>query len=113
MNEVAAVLLAELKNHAVEVERHGDRLRMRAPQAPPDDLLDRVSANKPALLAALPDVDARPVVHFRLPDNAMNTVATYLGRPGQSRESVTSSLLERWPDAVVYGVDAFHARAIR
>ena len=100
---VAHDLLDELRQHRVHIERHGDRLQMRAPAPPPADLLERLRAHKPALLAALPDVDsvARHVLHFTLPDHPANAWATYIGRPGDSRETVMASLLHRWPLAQV------------
>ena len=72
----AAALLAELATYSVTVERHGDRLCMRAPKAPPDELVERVRDHKPELLAMLPDSDVRPVLHFVLPDYAPGAVAT-------------------------------------
>jgi hypothetical protein len=94
-------LLAELERHHVHVERHGDRLKMRAPAPPPGDLLARINANKAALLDTLPDADARQVLHFRLPGHPVNAWATYIGRPGESREQVQASLVERWPVATI------------
>ncbi|MGY3265206.1 hypothetical protein [Lysobacter sp. HA35] len=107
---VAAQLLADLERHAVHIERHGDRLWMRAPSAPPGELRAQVAAHKPSLLAALPDLDARPVVHFRLPGHDANAWATYLGRPGESRDEVTVHLRERWPAAVLLAVGTLDAR---
>ena len=100
---VAHDLLDELRQHHVHIERHGDRLQMRAPARPPADLLARLKAHKPALLAALPDVDAdtRHVLHFRLPEHPANAWASLVGRPGESRDAVLVSLLQRWPDAEV------------
>lgn len=106
MNGSLADLFADMERHAVTAERHGDRLRLRAPQRPPDELLAVLRASKAALLAALPDADARPVVHFRLPGHPADAWATYLGLAGQSAEAVTVSLRERWPDAVVLAVGA-------
>lgn len=93
----ATALLAELAAHSVTIERHGNRLRMRAPQAPPADLIERVRDDKPKLLALLPDRDLRPVLYFALPSSAPGTVATALGRPGQTQADLAVSLRERWP----------------
>ena len=103
MSSQAVSILAELRQHQVEVERHGDRIRMKAASPPPADLIARVSTCKAALLALLPDAErpTRAVVHFRLPDHPANAFAALLGRPGESREAVLTSLLKRWPEAQV------------
>lgn len=96
---VAHELLAELERHHVAVERHGARLKLRAPAPPPADLLDRLRRHKPALLAVLPDADGtrRPVIRFRLPDHPANGWATMIGTPGQTEDELLASLQQRWP----------------
>lgn len=93
-------LLAELRRHHVRVERHGDRLKMKAPSPPPDELLAQVRAWKPDLLRALPDADSRPVLHFRLKDYSANTWATALGWPGETLGSLAADLRQRFGDAL-------------
>ncbi|HEY5802582.1 MAG TPA: hypothetical protein VIT90_02655 [Lysobacter sp.] len=93
----AAALLDELATHSVTVERHGDRLLMRAPKAPPAELVDRARNHKSELLEMLPDLDVRPVLNFTLPDDAPGAIATALGQPGQTPADLAASLRKRWP----------------
>lgn len=94
-------LLMELQLHRVQLERHGDRIRMQAPEPPPADLIAKLRANKAAILPLLPDKDARPVVNFRLPDHPPNAWATAVGRPGETVAALVTDLRERWPDAEI------------
>lgn len=98
----AAEILDHLKQHGVRIERHGTRLRLSARTAPPADLLRRLQAAKPDVLAVLPDVDAptpRAVVRFQLPGCPANTWATAIG--GKSRAEIVAEILRKWPDAEV------------
>ena len=104
MSAAVDYLLAELRRHHVRIERHGDRLRMKAPAAPPDDVLASVRRLKPELLLVLPDADrkqTRPLLNFRLPGYAANSWATAVGWPGESVESLTADLRNRWPGVEV------------
>ena len=97
-------LLAELELHRVHVERHGDRLRMRAPAPPPADLLARIKQRKADLLDVLPDADEQPlraIVRWRSPTTPAGTWATALGAPGLTRQQVIDQLLARWPDSMI------------
>lgn len=95
-------VLDELWDHRIVVERHGDKLKMRGPSAPPADLLAKLREAKPELLALLPDADApRAVVHFRRPSDPADAWATMIGRPGDSREGMVTELLARWTDVEV------------
>lgn len=57
-----AELLDRARRHGVEMEPAGDRLKLRAPERPPDDLLDDLRRHKPALLEALEAERAREAV---------------------------------------------------
>src|SRR5688500_10958747 len=94
-------LLADLRRHHVEIERRGDRLKMRAPAAPPSDLFQRVKAHTPELLLMLPDAIrlARAVVRFRLTDTPSNTCCAAIG--ACSRDELVADVLTRWPHAEV------------
>ncbi len=61
----AIYLLAELNARDVRIERHGARLTMRAPGAPPAELLAQVRELKDDLLSLLPDCDAAKVRDLR------------------------------------------------
>jgi len=52
-------LLSELRAHGVRVVVEGDALRLAGPRRPPEPLLERVRAEKPALLRLLRG-DGRP-----------------------------------------------------
>lgn len=93
-------LLHELEQHQVHVERHGDRLRLRAPHPPPPDLLERLRRCKPEVLPLLRDAKARAVIRWRLPSHGPNAWATTIGPPGVSRSQLTRDILARWPEAV-------------
>ena len=93
-------ILAELQRHRVRVERTGDRIRLRAPVAPPADLVARIRKHKEELLLALPDRSARPVLHFRMLDHGSNAWATALGRPGESTDDVVADLRARYGTAL-------------
>jgi hypothetical protein len=46
-------LLEQARRYGVEIRAKGDKLKLKAPKAPPPDLLERLRASKPAILAAL------------------------------------------------------------
>lgn len=52
-------LLERARRHGLEMEPAGDRLKLRAPERPPDDLLDDLRQHKPQLLEALQAERAR------------------------------------------------------
>lgn len=93
-------LLHELEQHQVRVERHGDRLRLRAPSPPPPDLLERLRRCKPEVLPLLRDANARAVLRWRLPSHHPNAWATTIGSPGVSLDELARDILARWPEAV-------------
>jgi hypothetical protein len=101
MNAAVDHLLAELRQHHVSIERHGDRLRMKAPVPPPDELLVAVRQHKPELLRLLPDADrlTRAVVKFRLHGTPTNTWCSAIA--ACSRAELVADVLLRWPDAEV------------
>ena len=49
VNEV----LDRAREAGVRIEPHGDRLRLRAPEKPPDELLDLLREHKPAIIEYL------------------------------------------------------------
>ncbi|SFN53843.1 hypothetical protein [Dokdonella immobilis] len=90
MNAVDS-LLADLQQHHVRIERRGDRIHMRAPRRPPDDLRARVRELKPALLAVLPDARVvRTVVKYRLRGGCPRSWCTAIGT--RTREEVIEEL---------------------
>lgn len=94
-------LLRELAEHHVRIERRGDKLKLRAPAAPPAELLERLRQHRPEVLCLLPDPNRRPVVQFRFPDTPPNAWAVALGLPGESVESLVAGLKQRWPGVEV------------
>jgi hypothetical protein len=103
VNAAVDLLLAELQQHHVSIERRGDRLRMKAPAPPPDELLVAVRQHKPELLKLLPDSDrpTRAIVRFRMPGTPSNSWCTALGAPGNTRDELIGDVLQRWPHAEV------------
>jgi TubC N-terminal docking domain len=49
----AANLIREASRHGVWVGLNGDKLALRAPAKPPDELIARLKANKPYIIALL------------------------------------------------------------
>ncbi len=94
-------LLAELERHHVQIERRGDRLKMRAPAPPPAELVQRIKTHKPELLRLLPDAIRleRAVVRFQLSDTPSNTHCAAIG--ACSHAELVADVLSRWPHAVV------------
>lgn len=100
----ATDLLHECDRLGVRLCRHGNRVIYSAPaDVLTAELLARLKAHKPDLLAALPDAEItkREVIHFRLPDHPPNGWATLVGRPGETRTDLMASLIQRWPTAEV------------
>jgi hypothetical protein len=56
----AAELLAECSRFGLTVQREGNKIALEAPAPPPPELLDRLRAAKPALLALLSDTAPGP-----------------------------------------------------
>ena len=57
MTAVALDLLSECHRVGLGVRRYGDRLDLKAHKPPPAELMERLRAAKPELLATLPDED--------------------------------------------------------
>ena len=64
MSPVAAIL-ARVRAAGAELEAHGDKLRWRAPEPLPDDLLADLKASKAEVLAALQEGDTTVLDAYR------------------------------------------------
>jgi hypothetical protein len=94
-----AELLRELTAAGIEVRRDGNDLRVRAPRGTvTPDLIDRLKAEKPQLLAALTPRPNRVVLRFRLHGDA--GWATALGAPNDTAEMLVAALRQRHGDAL-------------
>jgi len=96
---VAETILSELREHGVELERRGERLRVRAKVAPPQDLLQRLRTYKTELIRLVPDPTERSHVNFRLSTDA--GWATAVGKPGESSAELAADLRQRWPEVEI------------
>ena len=97
----AVEVLQECDRLGVTLRRRGDKLVYAPVCRVTAELLDRLKASKPALMAVLADEGKREVVHFRLPSHPSGSWATCLGQPGQARAMVVADLKRRWPDVEV------------
>lgn len=98
----AVDLLAEVSRAGIHLTRRGDKLHVSAPRGTVTPALrERLTQAKPELLRLLPDPNARPVLHFRLPGYGIRAWATAMGRPGESMDSLRADLVDRWPDVEV------------
>ncbi len=66
MNAIALEILHRAQAAGVELIPNGDRLKIRAPQRPPDDLLEALRLHKAELLAMLDVPPRRYTYRFRL-----------------------------------------------
>ena len=78
----AAELLTRARAAGVELILNGDRLRVRAPQRPPDDLLEALRAHKAELLALLRP--RRHVYSYRLHDGQGGVFITDTPDPSEA-----------------------------
>ena len=103
MSAALESILDELRRHQVEVQRFGDRLKVRAPVRPPDEVLERARQHKAELLAVLPDLAApsptvsRAILRFKTQSMPRWGIAL-----GETREQVIADLKLRLGDDVEF-----------
>jgi hypothetical protein len=90
----AAHLLIQAQAAGIEFIPLGDRLRVRAPQRPPDDLLEALRARKAELLALLDSRPGRHAYRFKLHNGDGGTFIT----DTPSLEAARAELATRYSD---------------
>lgn len=100
----AAEVLQQARQYGVEVIPNGQRLRLRAPQEPPAEVVEVLRAHKGELLAWLTRDDSGPahraVIEYRIPESGGRWVVL-LGAPGETYESAAEGLRRRYGDRLL------------
>lgn len=100
----AADVLQRCRRYGVEVLRDGEQLRLRAPQKPPEEVLEAVHQHRDELLRFLSRQesrrDERAIVAFNLRESP-DAWPVCIGAPGETVEDVIANLKGRYGDRVL------------
>lgn len=93
--------LERAREHGVEVIPEGERLRLRAPQEPPSDVIKALREHKRELLVWLKTQRAqRAIVAFNLAEHPEKWPVC-IGAPGETADDVIAGLWRRYGDRLI------------